>query len=88
VNAPVSLLDVAAEKREESRRVRTLNNMRASLHAIGIELGRIQTLGNRDRAAALRTVRARFAHLDLSALSLQTESEQLAVRAANEDAED
>lgn len=78
MNAPISLIDVAAEKRNESRRVRTLQNMRASLHALGIELGRIETLGNRERADALWKVRGTFKHLDLSARSLQDESQELA----------
>lgn len=87
MNAPISLLDAAVEKRAERRRIRTLQNMRASLHSLGIELGRIETLGNKDRAAALRKLRSTFAHVDLSALSLQTESEELAVADAQRDAE-
>ncbi len=79
MNAPVRRIEAASEKREERRRIDTLSRMRATLHALGLELGRIQTLGNAEREMALLGFRTRLAQVDINAQSLERESGALAV---------
>lgn len=76
--AAVALIEAAAEKREERRRVATMCNMQATMHSIPIDLERAKGLGNAERAAAFAGMAHRLELMKRAALSLRAESLELA----------
>ena len=79
MNASVHQFPVSA--RAEARRLRTLHGIRAGLHALGMELGRIATLEDDEAAIALREWARRMIAQAARGESLAGEFEALASEA-------
>ncbi len=84
MSTEVTRLETAAEKREERRRVASLRTMQATMHSLIIEVENICSMGDAERAAALRRLKSRFEFLGLRADGLMVESLELAELAAIE----